>query len=112
MKILITGGAGFIGSHIVDTCVQRGYSVVIIDNLSSGQRSNIAHHEGNASVHFYEADICDTTRMQEIFQIVQPEAVFHLAAQINVRESIKNPSYDIKVNIGGTLSVLEAMRSV
>lgn len=110
MKILITGGAGFIGSHIVDACVQRGYSVAIIDNLSTGQRSNIAHHEGSASVHFYEADICDTTRMQEIFQIVQPEAVFHLAAQINVRESIKNPTFDVQVNILGTLSLLEAMK--
>ena len=112
MKILITGGAGFIGSHIVDVCVQRGYSVTIIDNLSTGQRANIAHHKHNTFVHFYETDICDTARMQEIFQTVQPEVVFHLAAQINVRESIKNPSYDIKVNIGGTLSVLEAMRSV
>ena len=112
MKILITGGAGFIGSHIVDACVQRGYSVAIIDNLSTGQRANIAHHEGNASVHFYEADICDTNRMQEIFQIVQPEAVFHLAAQVNVRHSIQDPQNCAQVNIQGTLSILAAMREV
>lgn len=59
----------------------------------------------------YEADICDTCRMQEIFQTFQPDAVFHLAAQINVRESIKNPTYDAQVNIMGTLSLLEAMLS-
>ena len=110
MKILITGGAGFIGSHIVDACLQRGDEVFVIDNLSTGQRENMAHHAGDSSLHFFEADICDTVRMEEIFTETRPEAVFHLAAQINVRESIKNPSYDIKVNIGGTLSVLEAMR--
>lgn len=112
MKILITGGAGFIGSHIVDTCVQRGYSVAIIDNLSTGQRVNIAHHEGNASVHFYEADICDTTRMQEIFTEVHPDVVFHLAAQVNVRHSIQDPHNCAQINVLGTLSILAAMREV
>ncbi len=112
MKILITGGAGFIGSHIVDACVERGYEVSIIDNLSTGQRQNIAQHEANTMVRFFEANICDENRMKEIFEMTQPDVVFHLAAQINVRESIKNPSHDIRVNIGGTLSILEAMRSV
>lgn len=99
MKILITGGSGFIGSHLVDALVERGDEVAIIDNLSSGQRENIAHHESNASVHFYEADIRDTAKIQEIFRTFSPEAVFHLAAQINVRESIRDPKNDTEVNI-------------
>ena len=111
MKILITGGAGFIGSHLVDTCVQRGDEVWVIDNLCTGQRANIIHHEGNNSFHFIEADICDAAKMQEIFTAISPEAVFHLAAQINVRESIKNPQHDVEVNIGGTLNILEAMQT-
>lgn len=112
MKILITGGAGFIGSHLVDVCIEGGHDVSVIDNLTTGSRTNIAHHEGNESFHFFEADICDVSKMQEIFHEVHPDVVFHLAAQINVRESIKNPSYDVKVNIGGTLSLLEAMKEV
>ena len=98
MKILITGGAGFIGSHIVDAFIERGDEVVIIDNLSSGQRENFAHHEAHKP-HFYEADICDSKKMQEIFHTVQPDVVYHLAAQINVRESIRDPKNDIEVNI-------------
>ncbi len=110
MKILITGGAGFIGSHIVDACVQRGDEVYILDNLSTGQRDNIAQHDNNTSVHFFEADICDTIRMQEIFKTVQPDAVFHLAAQVNVRHSIQDPHNCAQINILGTLSILAAMR--
>ncbi len=112
MKILITGGAGFIGSHIVDACVQRGYEVSIIDNLSTGQRQNIAQHEANTSVRFFEADICDEHRMKEIFQMTQPDVVFHLAAQINVRHSIQDPYNCAQINILGTLSILTAMKEV
>lgn len=110
MKILITGGAGFIGSHIVDACVQRGDEVFIIDNLSTGQRANIAHHDTNTAVHFREADIRDRDGIHELFAEIQPEVVYHLAAQINVRESIQNPTNDIEVNILGTVNILEAMR--
>ena len=110
MKILITGGAGFIGSHIVDACVQRGDEVFIIDNLSTGQRVNIAHHDTNTAVHFREADIRDRDGIHELFAEIQPEVVYHLAAQINVRESIQNPTNDIEVNILGTVNILEAMR--
>ena len=108
MKILITGGAGFIGSHIVDACVERGDEVFIIDNLSTGQRDNIAHL--GDQVHFYEVDIRDREKVSEIFDTVRPDAVFHLAAQINVRESIRNPINDIEINILGTMHILEAMR--
>lgn len=110
MKILITGGAGFIGSHLVDACVERGDEVFIIDNLSTGQRDNIAHHDGNASVHFYQVDIRDREKIDDIFTEIRPEVVFHLAAQINVRESIRNPIHDIEVNILGTMNILESMR--
>lgn len=110
MKILITGGAGFIGSHIVDACVERGDTVFIVDNLSTGQRANITHHDSNTSVHFREVDIRDREPIQELFAEIQPEVVYHLAAQINVRESIQNPTNDIEVNILGTLNILEAMR--
>ena len=110
MKILITGGAGFIGSHIVDACVQRGDEVFIIDNLSTGQGANIAHHDTNTAVHFREEDIRDREGIHELFAEIQPEVVYHLAAQINVRESIQNPTNDIEVNILGTVNVLEAMR--
>lgn len=108
MKILITGGAGFIGSHLVDACVQRGDEVFIIDNLSTGQRDNIAHH--GDQVHFHEVDIRDREKVSEVFDTVRPEVVFHLAAQINVRESIRDPINDIEVNILGTMNILEAMQ--
>lgn len=110
MKILITGGAGFIGSHIVDACLKRGDEVFVIDNLSTGQRENVAHHGGDSSFYFFEADICDTVRMQEIFGDVRPDAVFHLAAQVNVRHSIQDPHNCAQINILGTLSILAAMR--
>lgn len=112
MKILITGGAGFIGSHIVDACVERGYEVSIIDNLSTGQRQNIAQHEANTMVSFFEANICDENRMKEIFHTIQPDVVFHLAAQVNVRHSIQNPHNCGQINILGTLSILSAMNEV
>lgn len=112
MKILITGGAGFIGSHIVDACVQREDEVYIVDNLSTGQRANIAHHQNRANVHFFEADICDTARMQEVFTEVHPDVVFHLAAQVNVRHSIQDPHNCAQINVLGTLSILSAMREV
>lgn len=111
MKILITGGAGFIGSHLVDACLQRGDEVAVIDNLSTGLRENIAHHDGNPRFRFLEADIRDRARMQEILADVRPEAVFHLAAQINVRESMKDPQHDVEVNILGSLNLLEAMKA-
>jgi len=110
MKILITGGAGFIGSHLVDSCVARGDAVFVIDNLSSGLLDNIREHITERAISFREADIRDAAMMQEIFAEVQPDIVYHLAAQINVRESIRDPAYDVEVNILGTLNILEAMR--
>ncbi len=99
MNILITGGAGFIGSHLVDSCIDAGHTVCIVDNFSSGLRENIVHHANNSRVIICEADITNRDRMDEIFSTFLPGAVFHLAAQINVRESMKNPAKDISINI-------------
>ncbi len=112
MNILITGGAGFIGSHIVDACMQRGGDIYVIDNLSTGLIQNLHQHDGNDRFHFFQADIRDKENIEKIVADVCPEAVFHLAAQINVRESIKNPEYDTEVNILGTLHLLEAMKKI
>lgn len=103
MKILVTGGAGFIGSHIVDFLVAKGYDVVILDNLSTGKKEHI-----NKKAKFYEADI--TKEIDSIFQKEKPEIVIHTAAQVMLRESIKDPINDAKINILGTITVLEACR--
>jgi len=110
MKILITGGAWFIGSHLVDACVERGDDVAIIDNLVTGSRDNIAHHQGNPKVHFFDTDIRDKNALEKIFLEISPDVVFHLAAQVNVRHSIQDPKYCFETNILGTTHILEAMR--
>jgi UDP-glucose 4-epimerase len=97
-KILVTGGAGFIGSHLVDKLIELGHEVVVIDNLSSGKRENV-----NSTASFVEKDI--TGNLGDVFSGV--EYVFHLAAQINLRESLKNPKEDARINILGSLNVIE-----
>src|SRR5690348_501943 len=92
MKILVTGGAGFIGSHIVDQCVARGHEVAIVDNLWSeggGKEQNL-----NPEARFFHVDITDETKLQSIFDEVRPEVVCHQAAQASVAISTKNPQYD------------------
>ena len=100
MKILVTGGAGFIGSWVVDTLINKDFNVVVIDNLSSGSKENL-----NKKAKFYEIDIRDN-KIDEIFQNEKIDYVFHLAAQINLRESIKNPVEDANINILGALNLL------
>ncbi|MBI2047054.1 NAD-dependent epimerase/dehydratase family protein [Candidatus Pacearchaeota archaeon] len=102
MKILLTGGAGFIGSHVADRFIELGYDVVIVDNLSSGKRQNI-----NKKAGFYEADITDSARLKEIFEKEKPDIVNHHAAQAFVSKSVSEPQFDAKVNIIGTLNLLE-----
>jgi UDP-glucose 4-epimerase len=101
MKILVTGGAGFIASHITDKLVEMGHKVVVIDDLSTGKKENL-----NSKAKFYEADICDA-EISEIFKKNKPEIVFHFAAQIDVRKSIQDPASDAKINILGGINVLE-----
>lgn len=100
-NILCTGGAGFIGSHIVDALIKRGHQVVIVDNLATGKSSNI-----NSSAIFNRCDI-NSVRLNGIFDEFSFDYVFHLAAQINLRHSIKEPQQDAETNIVGSLNVLE-----
>jgi len=105
-KILVSGGAGFIGSHLVDKLIEIGHQVVVIDNLSTGKKENL-----NSKAKFYELDICDS-QVSQIFQEEKPEIVFHLAAQIDVRKSVEDPIQNAKVNISGTLNILENCRKI
>ena len=98
MKILITGGVGFIGSHVADLLITNGYEVVIVDNLSSGQKENL-----NPQAKFYEGDICDFAFLEKVFTTEKLNIVNHHAAQINVRTSLENPQFDAEVNIKGSL---------
>ncbi|TAJ08389.1 MAG: NAD-dependent epimerase/dehydratase family protein [Nitrospirae bacterium] len=100
MKILVTGGAGFIGSHLVDRLVQEGYDVVVVDNLSTGKRKNI-----NKAANFYKTDI-QGSGLERVFRKERPTMVMHLAAQMDVRRSVADPTYDAQINILGTLNVL------
>ena len=101
-KILVTGGAGFIGSHIVDLCIDNGYQVVVLDNLSTGKKNNI-----NPQAHFIPMDINDE-RLHQVFKAENPEYVCHQAAQISVSYSVKHPDIDAHQNITGILNVLKA----
>ncbi|MGE3154757.1 MAG: SDR family oxidoreductase [Nitrospiraceae bacterium] len=101
MKVLVTGGAGFIGSHLVDRLLQEGHEVVVVDNLSTGKRKNV-----NRAATFYKADI-QSSRLERVFRNERPSVVMHLAAQMNVRRSVEDPMFDASVNILGTLNVIE-----
>ena len=107
MRALVTGGAGFIGSNVVDALVARGDGVTVVDDLSSGRRENLAGAlTGGAEL--VEADVSDADAMRELFAKRRPEVVFHLAAQIDVRRSVDDPVFDLGVNVGGTINLLEA----
>ena len=103
-KALVTGGAGFIGSHLVDRLLSEGYKVAVIDDLSAGKLRNL-----NPAATFYHADITQTS-VQDIFNREQPDLVFHLAARVSVTYSTENPVDNAEVNIIGTLRLLDAAR--
>jgi UDP-glucose 4-epimerase len=109
MRALVTGGAGFIGSNLVDALLDRGEDVVVIDDLSTGKEANLTSALGRG-VGFELADIRDGARMHELFAAHRPEIVFHLAAQISVNRSVAEPPVDARTNIEGTINVLEAAR--
>lgn len=102
MKVLVTGGAGFIGSHIVDKLVQKKYKVSVVDNLSTGRKENI-----NKAAVFYKCDITDLNNLDSVFRNEEPDFVIHQAAQISAGGSLKSPSFDAIVNITGTINILE-----
>jgi UDP-glucose 4-epimerase len=100
MRILLTGGAGFIGSHVAQRLLARGHEVVVVDALSSGKRENVPE-----DARFFEEDIC--SGCGEIFQEFRPEVLCHQAAQLDVRRSVREPDFDASVNILGTIRLLE-----
>lgn len=110
MKALITGGAGFIGSNLVDALLARGDEVIVVDDLSTGRRENLDSALA-AGARLAETDIRDRTALEELAGREQPEVIFHLAAQIDVRKSIADPAFDASINVGGTANVLEAARA-
>ncbi|MBI2022781.1 GDP-mannose 4,6-dehydratase [Candidatus Daviesbacteria bacterium] len=107
MKCLVTGGAGFIGSHIQDKLIELGHEVVVLDNLRSGKKENL-----NPQAVFELADIIDQDKVFQIFQKHQPEIVLHLAAQNEVPYSMEHPFEDEQINIRGTMNILESSRIV
>ncbi len=107
MKILLTGGAGFIGSHVADELIAKGNRVVIIDNLSTGFEYNI-----NPKSKFIKADITDFKKIEEIFAEELPEIVYHFAAQIDVRKSVSDPLFDARTNIMGTLNLIKISNDI
>ena len=101
MTVLVTGGAGFIGSHLVDRLVMEGHEAVVVDNLATGKRRNI-----NRAARFYKMDI-QSWRLERVFRNERPNVVMHLAAQMDVRKSVEDPMFDAQVNVLGTLNVLQ-----
>ena len=106
MRILVTGGAGFIGSQLVDAFLADGHEVAVIDNLATGERENL-----NERARFYEADVRDERAVRELFERERPQVLCHQAAQLDVRRSVADPPFDADVNIVGTLRLLEAGRA-
>lgn len=104
MRVLITGGAGFVGSHIADACLDRGYDTYVLDNLSTGRKRNLS-----PKAELIQADIA-TADLETILSKIKPEIIFHQAAQVSVPLSIKQPLQDQQVNIQGTIKLLEAAR--
>ncbi len=109
MRALVTGGAGFIGSNLVDALLERGDSVTVVDNLSSGREQNLAGALA-AGAELVRCDVRDAPSVCEAVAAARPQAVFHLAAQVDVRVSLADPGHDARTNVEGTINVLEAAR--
>src|SRR3990167_189841 len=107
-KVVITGGAGFIGSHLTDLLLKKGHSVVVIDNLCSGWKKNLIEAEKKPRFRFVKADVRETEDLQGLFDDV--DWVFHLAAIADIVPSIENPRNYFETNVQGTFNVLEAAK--
>lgn len=105
MKILVTGGAGFIGSHVVDALIEKGHEVAVVDDLSTGKREHL-----NPRARFYHLDIRDAKSLEDVFATERLEIVNHQAARANVRESMERPVLYAEVNVIGSLNLLELSR--
>ena len=105
-KILVTGGAGFIGSHLTDRLLNEGFEVSVIDNLDTGRLENIAHHQGRRNFHLIKGDIRDSNLVKETMKEV--DIVFHEAALASVTLSVENPILTNDINVTGTLNLLKA----
>ena len=109
MRTLVTGGAGFIGSHLVDALLERGDDVTVLDDLSSGREVNLEQALAAGAV-LERADVRDAEAVERIVAAARPQIVFHLAAQVDVRRSLADPGHDARTNVEGTINVLEAAR--
>ena len=105
MRVMVTGGAGFIGSHVVDALLARGDEVHVVDNLATGSRDNLA-----SAAELHELDIRDQA-LEQLVARLRPDVIFHLAAQADVGTSVERPTFDADVNVVGTVRVLEAART-
>jgi UDP-glucose 4-epimerase len=110
MRCLVTGGAGFIGSNLVDALLARGDEVTVVDDLSTGRMSNLEPGLANGA-ELVESDIRDRNGLVAVADEKRPQKIFHLAAQIDVRKSLADPFFDASINVGGTANVLEAARA-
>ena len=109
VRTLVTGGAGFIGSNLVDALLARGDEVAILDDLSTGRRVNIVNAlEAGATLH--EGSVADAGAVAAALEAARPEVIYHLAAQIDVRRAVEDPAFDATINVVGTATLLEAAR--
>lgn len=109
MKVVVTGGAGFIGSHLVDRLLADGMSVTVVDDFSSGKRSNLIQHARNPRFRIVRLNLCSSRKLAEALNGI--DAVFHLAAAADLRKSLTDHGWDVRVNVGSMLRLLEAMKS-
>jgi UDP-glucose 4-epimerase len=110
MKALVTGGAGFIGSNLVDALVARGDEVTVVDNLATGRRENLEDALQNGAT-LEEVDIREAEAVGDVVGRTKPDVIFHLAAQIDVRKSVADPANDARINVEGTINVLSAAQA-
>jgi UDP-glucose 4-epimerase len=110
MRALVTGGAGFIGSNLVDALLDQGAEVDVVDTLVTGRRSNLEAGAFDRGARLHEVDITDAAKLTALVGDIAPDVIFHLAAQIDVRRSVEDPAFDASVNVVGTINVLEAAR--
>lgn len=111
MRAIVTGGAGFIGSNLVDALLDEGAEVDVVDTLVTGRRSNLEEGALDRGARLHEVDITDAGALTALVADIAPDVIFHLAAQIDVRKSIDDPAFDATVNVVGTINVLEAARA-